>query len=129
TVEMLGLECVVEHVGANRLVVGPITRYAIDVVQLLAAMLNTGTELVAAMRLVPAVPEAKRLVCRLFVEKRDKIGRVVGVRHRTGRRRRFPLLIRFACQLPRLAHRVGRDSGSPTFSGRSDEVAVRGKNL
>ena len=123
-VEMLHLECIVEHIVADRLVVRPAGGHAVNVGQFLPALGDPRTEFIAPVRLMPAVPETPRFIPGRRIEEVREVRRVVVTGDVRRRWRGLPFIERPSGHLPVLAGGVLRDARPPALAGHAGEVAL-----
>ena len=113
-VEVFDLIGVIQHVVADRFVVGPEGGDAVDVAGLLAAEAGAGAGFVVAVRLDGAEPEEPRLAGLGLLQEGLEVGAVIVVRD-AGRRGLGLLLVELLA-----GHRAGRAVGLERQSGRPD---------
>jgi len=128
-VEMLDLEGVVQQVRADGLIVRPLARDAIDLIEQLAPLLAARIELVTTVRLVPPVPEAERVALGPGGEEVGEVSRVVVATDRSGRGGQLAGLIRRARQMPRLAIPLARDARRPALAREADVIVLLAQHL
>ena len=123
-IEVFDLEGVVQHVAADRLVVRPVGRHAVDVARLLAAEAGAGAFFVFAVRLDGTEPEEPGLAGFRLREEGFEVAAVIIVAD--ARRRGLGLLLveLFARHRARRAVGLERKSGRPDLAGRRVGVAV-----
>ena len=123
-VRVLDLVGIVEHVGADGLVVRPVGGDAWDVGELLAAFPDAGLELILAVRLQCAVPEAPGFPVRIVIEEINEVRGVVGGRDAGGLGLELALVIGDAGDEAVSPGRILRHARLPAFAGDADVPAV-----
>ena len=128
-VEVLGFKSVIEHVISHRVVVRPVSRHMIDVGQFLAALGHARAELITAMRLNGAIPEAPGLVRWRGFEEVFEVGGIVIVADLRRWRLGFALIESDAGHEARLAIRIIRNTRPPAFHSVTDKPAMFRQSL
>ena len=125
---MFDLNGVVQHVIAGDVIIWPVGRHSIDLVQLLAKP-NPRTIFITAMRFGGAIPEGPGLPGLLLVEKGFKIARVVIVTDPRGFWAALGALIGLSGDEARLPGHVLGSAGPPALARISGLVATGRKSF
>ena len=120
SVEVFSLECVVEDVVTNDVVVGPERGNARKVFKFFATFGDSGAVFVPSVRFEAAVPEAPGFVFRGCVEESIEVGGVIDGGDAIGWGFGFGFVPGFAGHVPRGAAVVEGDAGPPALCGESD---------